>query len=688
MHLWPVFLFLYFLVGFINVADSVSQTVTEDVPIYWLDEIVVVSDRTDVLLRESTWATSVISRSSLQQLSVRNLAEVLRYVPGLTFVEKDGSGHIPMAIVRGFFGGGETEYILLLVDGIPINDLRTGLAEWSQIPLSSIERIEILRGGSSAVYGDAALGAVVNVITNTSNEAKAFSSSLILGQQEERYLDISYKTRFRKHLLHLRASGNEADGFRAHSDWKNIFLNGRHDLAFQSPGSFYFNWVLQRLENNDPGPLTPEQISENRQQNNSFFDQDHRRRDHLQVSLGFRNPSEEINRLSADFGFQKIDQEQTRSLLLTPNFADTQFHDENNFSLWTRLQYKQGSEASFLVSGIDAEYGTYDSKYFDQRNKNSMLSQGNGNSIKVGLYSEAQKKLGNRVRTTAGLRYDLIRHHNAKGQQSTKTTKFNQWSPRLGLNVAYLMNSTYSGHSYANWSRSFKAPTLDQLFDQRQISVGPPGFVVNFSNSELRPQKSNGFEFGIYQRISVVKHRLYSEFTLSAYRIDLEDEIDFDLSTFKYGNIQKSRHSGFEESLIIYLSPRFSVRQTLNIMNVTFRSGEFQGKRLKNIPRKSLSNNLHIYLNENLQVTIAHKYISKVYLDDANSSTLTGYHTFDTKLQLNFKIIRLHLMVMNIFNNRYNSSGYVLYDPNSMQNIQYLYPSQRRYFQTGINFSM
>jgi len=687
MHLWPLFLFFYFLVGFINVAESVSQTATEDVPIYWLDEIVVVSDRTDVLLRESTWATSVVSRSFLQQLSVRNLAEALRYLPGLTFVEKDGSGHIPMAIVRGFFGGGETEYILLLVDGIPINDFRTGLAEWSQISLSSIERIEVLRGGSSAVYGDAALGAVINVITNTSNEEKAFSSNLILGQQGARYLDISYMTRFRKHLFHLGASGNQADGFRAHSDWKDILLNGRYGLAFKSSGSFYFNWKLQRLENDDPGPLTPEQILESRQQNNSFFDQDRRRRDHLEVSLGFRNPSEEINRLSADFGFRKIDQEQTRSLLLTPNFADTQFHDENNFSLWTQLQYKHGSKASFWVAGIDAEYGRYDSQYFDQKNKSSRISQGNGKRIKAGLYLETQRRLGSRLRTTAGLRYDLIRDHNETGQQSTMTAKFNQWSPRLGLNFAYFTNSTHSGHFYANWSRSFKAPTLDQLFDQRQISIGPPGFVVNFSNSELRPQKSNGFEIGIYQRIPVVHHRLYGEFTLSAYRIDLENEIDFDLNTFKYGNIQKSRHTGLEGSLMIYLLPRLSVSQTLNVMNVTFRSGEFQGNSLKNIPRKSISNNLHIYLGHDVQMTLAHRYISKVFLDDDNTTTLSGYHTFDTKLQLNIKFILVHLMVMNITNNHYNSSGYVLYDANSMQNVRYLYPSQGRYFESGIEFS-
>jgi len=106
------------MMGCLAVAAT-SHGQVRDMPRFQLDEMVVVGDRAEGLLRESPWATNVLSHATLQQLPVRNVVEALRYVPGLVFVDKDGSGHLPMAVVRGFFGGGETEYILLTVDGVP-----------------------------------------------------------------------------------------------------------------------------------------------------------------------------------------------------------------------------------------------------------------------------------------------------------------------------------------------------------------------------------------------------------------------------------------------------------------------------------------------------------------------------------------------------------------------------------------
>ena len=72
-------------------SESKAQTTGENTPTYWLDEVVVVADRTQNLLRESTRATSVLTGETLQQLPAKTLGDALRYVPGLTFVEKDGS---------------------------------------------------------------------------------------------------------------------------------------------------------------------------------------------------------------------------------------------------------------------------------------------------------------------------------------------------------------------------------------------------------------------------------------------------------------------------------------------------------------------------------------------------------------------------------------------------------------------
>ncbi len=173
----------------------VLRAQTDSVPTvsFRLDEIIVVAHRTPTLLRESVAATSVLTRSDIEGLHARNLWEILQHVPGLTFVERDGAGQLPMAVARGFFGGGETSYVLLTIDGTPANDTRTGLAEWSQIPVSAIERIEVLRGSASVVYGDAALGAVVHVMTRGGSRPAGVSGALRGGSWGDAGLSVSGK---------------------------------------------------------------------------------------------------------------------------------------------------------------------------------------------------------------------------------------------------------------------------------------------------------------------------------------------------------------------------------------------------------------------------------------------------------------------------------------------------------------
>src|SRR5207237_4944134 len=72
----------------------------------------------------------------------------------------------PVVSARGFFGGGEAEYILLLVDGVPVADVESGLIDWSVIPASSIQRIEAFRGPGAALYGDSTVGGVIQILTN------------------------------------------------------------------------------------------------------------------------------------------------------------------------------------------------------------------------------------------------------------------------------------------------------------------------------------------------------------------------------------------------------------------------------------------------------------------------------------------------------------------------------------------
>ena len=95
--------------------------------IYQLEETVVTAERMENSLLESTAAVSVRTSAEMEFLPLKNLADALETLPGISFLHRDGLGRDPLATLRGFYGGGEAEYLLVMIDGRPINELEKGL---------------------------------------------------------------------------------------------------------------------------------------------------------------------------------------------------------------------------------------------------------------------------------------------------------------------------------------------------------------------------------------------------------------------------------------------------------------------------------------------------------------------------------------------------------------------------------
>ena len=662
------------------IFPAAAQT-EEGRPIYWMENTVVVGDRMPVIARKSTWATSVMSRRQLDQLPVQNLASALNYVPGLQFVDRAGYGRSPMAIVRGFFGGGETEYILLTVDGVPTNDPRTGLAEWNQVPLGRIDRVEVLRGGGSAVYGDAALGAVVNVVTRQSLDEQATSGALSIGggSSDERAAHGLFNYASGKHRFSGSVDARRSDGFRQGGDWRDLNFLGRVD-RIEGASRRYLWLKASRLNEADPGPLRLDQPGFDRTGANPLFDMDRRTRNLVEVAGGLDG------RVVVQSGLRATNQDRTRTLLLTPDFSDSQLQQARSMTVWTRIQ-----RPAAVTAGLDSELGFFESRYFASPQPAIYLSEGDGRRLRLGLYAEATRDLSPNWRLAAGARYDLIRDQvTVEADRQTGTVAwdrtFRQFTPRAGLNYSYRSDDDHPGNLYLNWTRSFKAPTLDQLFDTRSVA-GPQG-PVSFASATLTPQKATGLEIGAYQRISVVESRLYCELAASAFRMNLDDEIDFDLATLKYGNIQRSRHDGVEISTTAYVVPLLSATTVLNLSETTFRSGANRGNRLKNIPRLMVASFVALDPREDLRLVLAHRGHSKSYLDDGNTTSLTGYQTVDAKLSWELGDYRCYLNVFNVMNSDHQETGFLLFDPTQGGEVAFGYPTQGRQWTFGIDISL
>jgi outer membrane cobalamin receptor len=652
---------------FVGAAQAQSDSTATT---HQLDATVVVAHRTPLDVRASTAAVSVITRADLDRTQAHTLPDALRFIPGLRFTSLDGSGSLPVASARGFFGGGENEYVLLMIDGVPVNTTRTSLVEWMSIPVATIERIEVFRGGGSVLYGDAAIGGVINVITRAATRSSSIAE---LGLTEHKGRDATIQVaRQLGEAWGVAGNASAAEGRsdRAHSFSRRIALSSTVGRTLPA-GRTRLSLQYDRLEGEDPGPLDDVAFTTDPTRANDLFTADERTRDAAELVGIVDRPLGASRMLRLAARVHGARQGRTRTLLLTPSFGDTQFHHETDQGFWIRAQSDRLAGATKIITGAEVSHADYESSY-RRPGTGEESSSSSGSRLALALYTEGQTELAPRLRLSAGVRYDRITP-NATLEGRDERATFSAYSARGGINYAY----RDGGNAYLVASTSFKAPTLDQLYDSRRTPVGDDAFIT-ISNPSLQPQRARELEAGLFERIPVGRSSL--ELSLSAYLRELEDEIDFDLATFRYDNIKRSRHAALEVLTLAHIWRDVELRNALTFGRAAFRSGPYQGNQLKNLPRFSTQTALSLPLSPNVMVTFAHSATSRSWLDDDNTAQIPGVHLFDAGLRLVSGPFEGSLRIENVGNERGAGFGFLLFDPSSMQNVPMRYPvGGRRY---------
>jgi outer membrane cobalamin receptor len=224
-------------------------------------------------------------------------------------------------------------------------------------------------------------------------------------------------------------------------------------------------------------------------------------------------------------------------------------------------------------------------------------------------------------------------------------------------------------------ARAFKMPTLDQLFDPRPFPDFRGG-TFTISNATLRPQRATNVEAGVSGTSGF-------NWRVLAYRMDVKDEIDFDVRTFSYGNVGRSLHTGVEVEgsgrVGTWLQPSVSYAST----HVEDRES---GKQLKNVPRQMFVMAATVTLPWNLGAYARFRRASGAYFDDANSVPVHGPATVDVRIRRTFGRQMLFADAVNLANNRFEEYGFTLTDF-AGRLVPYAYPGAPRAFRVGMSIA-
>ncbi len=189
-------------------------------PLYEVEEIVVTATRYPTALKNVALATVVIEKQEIDKLKPLGLGEILQTYAGVAIKDYGSPGSVSSIFIRGIPANGT----LILLDNHPLNSITTGMADLNAINMSTIERIEIIKGPVSSLYGANGLGGAINIITTKTYEKPEFALSLTSSttefnqplQSQEIFMNAGAP--FGNTSLDISGAYSSSDGFRSNSD--------------------------------------------------------------------------------------------------------------------------------------------------------------------------------------------------------------------------------------------------------------------------------------------------------------------------------------------------------------------------------------------------------------------------------------------------------------------------------------
>ena len=497
-----------------------------------LSEVSISAPKYPEKMARSGKVVSVISAEVIQANQGKSLGELLQQSVGVAVV---GARSAPGTNQEIYVRGANTGHVLLLMDGFPLNDPShiSSVMDWNLISLANIERIEILKGGQSTLYGSDAMAAVINLVTK--KNAKGLQMVLQGGSLGTHQEQISWSTRQGKNQIQMQAQNYASDGFssakiaqgKAEADgFKQQSWGLKWGRDFGQMGSLDFSYATQHYQGNlDNGPFVDDRDYTSKAAIHSF-----------RVQYQVKNWTVR--------GFQDLIHREFRND--STDVAPTAW---SKFSLSSYAGLNQGVEAfvkiplnvnATLLVGSEfrrqkteqsdlsiSDYGPYSSPDLTEKQKSQQI---------LGTYATFQQNWG-KFGYEVGARWNV---------QSTFGNYFT-----YNLNPYWAISQT--AKLFGNYYTSFKTPSIYQL-------------ASPYGNLDLKPEQGKTIELGAEKKWNSWKMRV----------VGFENEViqgivfqSMDTEPYgKYQNIAKQKTRGIEFE-ISFQSTKFQAN-----FNYTYLKGE------------------------------------------------------------------------------------------------------------------
>src|SRR5690554_834665 len=455
-----------------------------------LDNQVVTATRTGQSLGANLGAVTRLDQRAIQRLQPTDMLDLLRRTPSLSIVNNGGAGKSSTVGIRG----SSSDHVLVLIDGVRIGSVTSGSAALHNLPIDQIERIEVVRGPRSSLYGSEAIGGVIQIFTRKGAEGFKPRFSVGAGSKDAREVTLGASGGDGQGWYNIDISDYSTDGFNAKtpdSYGYNSDNDGYDNRSYALSGGYrfserveaQFNWSQNRGDNEYDG-------------GSNFDDYSNKARlQTLGTALNLQ-PAENWN-LNLKLG-------QSRDKATEYGDGAYQSHIETQRDL-ASLQSEHVFARSQLTWGVDYQNDEVTSSQAYEVTERDNL----------GVFGLYQLFLG-----PHDVAFSLRRDDNE--QFGIETTGSVAWGVELPRNFRLI----------ASYGTAFKAPTFNELYWPDQ------GWYKG--NADLMPEESESIEIGLAGDHAGIR------WSANLYQNNIENLIDYDPSLSSPNNVNEARIRGLE----------------------------------------------------------------------------------------------------------------------------------------------
>ena len=625
-----------------------------------LNTVTIEASRSNDTLRAINKNVTIITEDDIAKFPGKSLSELLGSVPGIYGIQPTNKKH--QQVDMGGFGEESASNVLFLVDGRRLNSPDLSGADLSQIDLNSVDHIEIIHGSATVLYGDNAVGGVVNIITKKGQrDAKP---SVILssewGSYQANKQGLGLSGGLSKLTYQFNYSREQSNGYRSNSNyWANDY-NTR--LGYEATDVFSIDlaqgYHLDRYRL--PGGLSINQINQQGRTAVASFNSTNYGTTsdmHFDVTPRLRF---EMGTSNGEFSlFTSARKRDSNIFYFDPSSSETASYEfQPKVIVSTPLTDRLGNKIT----------GGYD--YFYNKNKRRFNTPEDivySSKITQDVYLLDELTLDERWLLNAGARGSWADY--VFDQKQAVQMKFKRSETIQGYDggIGYKYNP--DSKVYFNYSRSYRLPNLEEFFQSSYYFLGT--FFPSQLNPSLGPQKGNEYKIGIKDQ-SFKDIKLGLNFTAAQYKDEIIVNSIGTLANNNY-NARTRHYSEEAEASVLLFNKKIEPFASITFQQANYRGGQFSGNEIPFVPNYLAHAGVTYHALERLNTTLSVDSVGKRFSMGDSTNTqpkLKRYATLDWSADYGYKNIEVWVSLRNLLDSKYFTLGsYGAYYPAPGRNV-------------------